>query len=883
MRKRIISLLLAIVMCLSAIPVASAAGPGDARLPDSAQNSLTEEQLETIAEQSKKDKANVILTNDGECDDMDSMLRYLNYANEFNTKAVIISSSTYHWAGGTIIDPKTRQPAEYDEEVHGTKDVDPFEYDPTPEDPDNGDEYQALRYLQSRWTGMAWYDHFYDGYEEAYETLKAYDDSYPSPDELRDVTYVGNIKYKGEMLEETEGSVAIEDLILNNPDGEPLYVLLWGGCNTVARALKSIEEDYRDTEDWDRIYNKICDEVVFYMILNQDNTYADYISKNWPDTKFVHNSGQFWSFAYMKSRTPEEYYDDVFSKTWSDTIAEIGSPLLTTYLLNASGWDLRHIGEDVETNPGNETNPFYTWNNTEDTEAFYNPDKNPYNAWAGDEAVVATWGESENRGSAEPVHQDCKVCCVNEDGSKKTNATKGEQDYFISEGDSPSFFFLLNNGLRSNEDPTWGGWGGRFVQESDRYWTDKGCADWNPYSQKEDSVYPQTRWFPDIQEDFSARAQWTVTEDGNRNPMSGVMNGLDLTAEPGETLTLNGVAYDPNGDGLSYKWWQYFEVDTYDGELDSKLEMSGADTKDLTVTIPEDAEDGDTIHLIFEAKDDNELPMKAYKRVVITVEDDAQGGGGSSSSSSRFSITVTQSEGGTIAPSSATVAKGGSKTFTITADEGWQIADVLVDGKSVGAVSSYTFKNVTEKHTITAMFEPMEGAAGVAGFIDVKASDWFAGAVEYVVNGGLMNGTSKTTFSPMGDTTRGMIVTILYRQAGSPEVESDQSNWWSDARVWAMANGVSDGTNMEKPITREQLAAMLYRYAKLTGEDISGRASLESFQDAGKVSSYAVEALQWNVAEGIVTGKTGGVIDPQAGATRAEAATMFMRFCELTK
>ena len=127
MRKRIISLLLAIVMCLSAIPVASAAGPGDARLPDSAQNSLTEEQLETIAEQSKKDKANVILTNDGECDDMDSMLRYLNYANEFNTKAVIISSSTYHWAGGTIIDPKTRQPAEYDEEVHGTKDVAPFE------------------------------------------------------------------------------------------------------------------------------------------------------------------------------------------------------------------------------------------------------------------------------------------------------------------------------------------------------------------------------------------------------------------------------------------------------------------------------------------------------------------------------------------------------------------------------------------------------------------------------------------------------------------------------------------------------------------------------------------------------------------------------------
>ena len=125
-----------------------------------------------------------------------------------------------------------------------------------------------------------------------------------------------------------------------------------------------------------------------------------------------------------------------------------------------------------------------------------------------------------------------------------------------------------------------------------------------------------------------------------------------------------------------------------------------------------------------------------------------------------------------------------------------------------------------------------------------------------------------------------MIVTILYRQAGSPEVESDGATWWSDARVWAMANGVSDGTNMDKPITREQLATMLYRYAELTGKDVSKSTSLDSFKDGSKVSGYAVEALKWAAAEGIVTGKTGGVIDPQAGATRAETATMLMRFCE---
>ena len=257
--------------------------------------------------------------------------------------------------------------------------------------------------------------------------------------------------------------------------------------------------------------------------------------------------------------------------------------------------------------------------------------------------------------------------------------------------------------------------------------------------------------------------------------------------------------------------------------------------------------------------------------------------GGGTSTTTRYTITVTQSEGGKISPSTTSVTKGSDKTFTITADDGYKISDVLVDGKSVGAVSSYTFENVTAKHTITAKFEKTEDVTNVGGFIDVKTSDWFADAVEYVVNEGLMNGTSETTFSPNGATTRGMIVTILYRQAGSPEVESDKATWWSDARTWAMSNGVSDGTNMDQEITREQLATMLYRYAKLIGEDVSKTTSLDGFKDGGKVSSYAVAALKWAAAEGVITGKTGGVIDPQAGATRAETATMLMRFCGLSK
>lgn len=309
------------------------------------------------------------------------------------------------------------------------------------------------------------------------------------------------------------------------------------------------------------------------------------------------------------------------------------------------------------------------------------------------------------------------------------------------------------------------------------------------------------------------------------------------TVEEGFTLA------DPTKTGYNFTGW------TYDGVA--------SPVKNVTI------EAGTTGNLTFTAN----------------WEENASSGGDPDPVTS-YTITVTQGVGGKISPSTSSVVEGSDKNFTITANEGYRISDVLVDGRSVGAVSTYTFKNVTAKHSITAKFEKVEGITNVGGFIDVKSTDWFAKAVQYAVDEGLMNGTSSNTFTPNGDTTRGMIVTILYRQAGSPRVKSDKATWWSDARVWAMECGVSDGTNMEKPITREQLATMLYRYAELNGKDVSKRTSLDSFKDGDKVSTYAVDALKWAVAEGIVTGKTGGFIDPQAGATRAETATMLMRFCE---
>lgn len=164
-----------------------------------------------------------------------------------------------------------------------------------------------------------------------------------------------------------------------------------------------------------------------------------------------------------------------------------------------------------------------------------------------------------------------------------------------------------------------------------------------------------------------------------------------------------------------------------------------------------------------------------------------------------------------------------------------------------------------------------------ASFTDVPSGSWYADAVNYVSDKGLMNGTSKNGFSPNATTTRGMIVTILARVEG---INTNGTPWYAAGQKWAMENGISDGTNMTGEVTREQLAAILYRYAKLKGYDTSKSNKLDSFKDADKVSSWAVEAMQWANAEGLINGKGNSMLDPQGKATRAETAAILMRFME---
>jgi len=163
-------------------------------------------------------------------------------------------------------------------------------------------------------------------------------------------------------------------------------------------------------------------------------------------------------------------------------------------------------------------------------------------------------------------------------------------------------------------------------------------------------------------------------------------------------------------------------------------------------------------------------------------------------------------------------------------------------------------------------------------FTDVASGSWYYDGVKYVCDNGLMNGTSANEFNPNANTTRSMIVTILARMEGVNT--SGGATWYAAGREWAMGAGISDGTNMTGKITREQLAAMLYRYAKLKGYDVSASADISGYTDASSVSSWATDAMRWAVSAGLINGRTATTLAPQGNATRAEVASILMRFMQ---
>lgn len=295
-----------------------------------------------------------------------------------------------------------------------------------------------------------------------------------------------------------------------------------------------------------------------------------------------------------------------------------------------------------------------------------------------------------------------------------------------------------------------------------------------------------------------------------------------------------------------------------------------------------------------------------------------------SESEDGYTITVTISAsyqptgGGSVTPSATVKTEnatngsfsvsnkyaGAGKTVTVTpkADEGYVVDEVTVTDKNDETVEvtanedgTYSFvmpEKAAQPVTVTVTFKCDGGEkCPTHGFTDVDQTEWYHEAVDYVVENKLMGGTGDATFEPDATTSRAMFVTILWRLEGEPEAEPSvftdvpEGEWYSDAVAWAFENGIVNGSNETEfdpdgSVTREQVAAILYRYAAYKEFDLTAEAGLTGYTDAASVSEYATEAMNWAVATRLIGGTSKTTLDPTGDSTRAQIATILMRFCE---
>lgn len=258
-------------------------------------------------------------------------------------------------------------------------------------------------------------------------------------------------------------------------------------------------------------------------------------------------------------------------------------------------------------------------------------------------------------------------------------------------------------------------------------------------------------------------------------------------------------------------------------------------------------------------------------------------------------------ENGSIKVSPSKAEKGDTVTITVTPDEGYALDELAVydeDGNEVDLKDKgdgkFTFEMPKGDVEIEVSFAQIEDEAPKANFADVPSDAWYAEAVQYVYENGLMTGTSDNAFSPDLTSSRAMIVTILWRMAGSPavnyamdfaDVPADQ--WYSEAIRWATSEGIVGGYGNGSfgtgdPITREQFAVMLYRFAQNQGYDVTvgEDTNILSYTDFADLNEYTISAMQWACGAGIITGTSETTLTPDGSATRAQVATILMRFCE---
>ena len=295
---------------------------------------------------------------------------------------------------------------------------------------------------------------------------------------------------------------------------------------------------------------------------------------------------------------------------------------------------------------------------------------------------------------------------------------------------------------------------------------------------------------------------------------------------------------------------------------------------------------------------DNGFNVDVSKRLAedtctTTISPTASGGG---SSRPTYPVEAVDTPNGEVKTTPTRASKGTLVTITVTPDTGYEVASLSVvdeDGNEVEVEDKgngkYTFTMPASEVSVNVTFAEI---VDDMPFVDVAENDWFYDSVRYVYDNGLMEGTSATTFAPTLTTTRSMVTTILWRAEGQPQTDNTVSypdveadTWYTEAICWGTEEGIVKGYGdgnfgPNDLITREQFATILYRYAQYKGYDVSASDDLSAFPDADQTGSWAVDAVKWAVGSGLLNGKDGGLLDPLGVASRAEVATILMRFME---
>jgi hypothetical protein len=489
------------------------------------------------------EKPRVVITTDPELDDLNTLIRYLLYSADVRTEGLIYASSQFHWKGdgqGTVWFVPGR---EYDR--FGLK---------------------ICPCTSWRWAeGERFIDDAIEAYAEAYPNLRIHDPDYPSPSLLKSKVRWGNVAFDGEMSEDTAGSDLIKSLLLDD-ENSPVYLHAWGGQSTIARALKSIEEQFRDAPNWAQVRARVIAKAVIHASGDQDDTYVKYIKPNWPEIRYREPRGGV-SLAYNAQSSVSEEDAVYFSPEWTRRHISSKGPLGSLYRVWGDGKQM--VEGDIFDFFG------FTGKSAAELRA------EGYMVWT-------------------PIHAP---------------------GAFISEGDTPTFLNLVDNGLRGYRDEIYGGWGGLVHTTSLNYGQLSVSLEQDaPAERTAAQRQPTDPFLAPTQRDFAARFAWATTpdyKDANHHPWI-VLGGPRLvSARPGQSVPLQAVASDRDGDEVTLRWWRWDEADSYAGPVP----LARATGRDTSVSVPRDAKAGDTIHIIAEATDNGSPALTRYERIVLRVAD----------------------------------------------------------------------------------------------------------------------------------------------------------------------------------------------------------------------------------------------------------------------